>query len=987
MINLNAKTFKRSIAAIAVSAVLGVSPVTMAANNDGAVTGVVATESNVQLAGAEIRIKNKQTGLTRTVTADENGSYRFPHLPTGLYTITAKLSGYETSVVDTVQVSLGSTTSVGVVMTSGNIERISVVGSAVSSIDVTSSEVALNIGAVEISRMPVQRNVNAVALLAPGTTTGDSRFNNGDSISFGGASPAENSTYINGLNVTNFRNGLGFSTVPYSFYKEFQIKTGGYSAEFGRATGGVVNAVTKSGTNEFKFGGELVWTPDFLRGEGQNTRYPDGRLYRVNSEDKKDRLNGSVYASGPIIKDTLFFYAMYEARDYQSDYSGSTGDSFVKYSNDNDFWGAKIDWNITENHTLEFLAFSDSNDGVYDNYGYDFNTKKLGSFESQDTEERGGDNWSVSYTGYLTDDLTMKALYGENKYKQTDRSDVQDICNAVYDDRADAPSLRIGCIPSAGIEQGEDTREAFRLDFEYALDDHLIRFGYDLETNTSEVFEAYAGPSSIAPGADFSTSGVYYDIYDVTESRELPNGFTVPEGIDAYVEVRERRVGGAFETEQSAFYIEDTWYATDELTLSLGVRLETFDNRNSDGKSFVKIDDMIAPRLGFSWDVNGDGDSKLYGNVGRYFLPVANNTNVRLSGNEYDRTDYYVFEGLSNETLPNGTQYQLPIIGEKLGGPRQPADGNVPDTSAIVDADLDPMYQDEIILGYQSVINDEFSWGIKGIMRSLNGAIDDMYLGDNGYGCYHGDYVLGNPGEDALVLTPTSCVEGQDPVLEMKNISTSALGYPKAERKYSAIEVNLDRAWDDVWSMHASYIWSHSYGNSEGLVKSDNGQDDAGLTTDFDFAELMDGAYGNLPNDRRHQIRLRGAYALTEELTLGLNMRIESGRPQTYFGVDHPDGRPDYGRTYWIVDSNGNYVKSTRGSAGETPWTFNLDLSARYVMELEGGSNLTFRVDVFNLLDAHSVTYSEERTNVGSFGLARAYQEPRSVQLTASYDF
>jgi hypothetical protein len=969
MKNNYTKVFRQSLAAATIAAILGTAGIANAANTDGTIKGVVSTLEG-SLSGAEITIRNKATGFSKTITADENGSYRFPHLSTGMYSITAEKVGYETISLDSVIVTLGDSTDVGLKMQSGDTEVISVIGSTIAQIDVSSSESALNITAVELSRFPVPRNVNAVALLAPGTTEGDSRFDG--AISFGGASAAENSTYINGLNVTNFRNGLGFSTVPYSFYKEFQIKTGGYSAEFGRATGGVINAVTKSGSNEFHFGGEIYSTPDSLRGEGQDTRFPDGRYYRTNSKDERNELNASIYASGAIIQDTLFFYAMYEARNRDSNYSNTSGTQWTEYNNSTDFWGAKIDWQINDDHKLEFLAFSDSNDGTYDNYGYDIQTEKKGDFTSTDIEERGGDNYSITYTGYITDDFSVKMLYGVNEYSLTDKSSVQDDCADVNDTRAVAVSGDLGCTSSAGIEDGNDDREAFRIDFEYALDDHLIRFGYDREVNTSGSVQKYSGPDGIA-----------YTISDYTDSRQLPNQFIAPTSAgDSYVAARKRTVGGDFETESSAFYIEDIWNATDNITLTLGARLEVFDNKNSAGSTFVKVDNMFAPRLGLAWDINGDGESKFFANAGRYFLPVASNTNVRLSGNESDNETYYVFNGLSNESL-DGVSYQLPILGEQLGEVRVTGDGTVPNTRSIVDQDLDPMYQDEYILGYEQVINDNWAWGIKGLTRSLNGAIDDMYFGTLPNGCELNDYVLANPGEEVTIFADTNCDGSAD---SLYTFDSADSGYPKAERKYHSVELTLNRAWDDVWTMNTSYTWSHSYGNSEGLVKSDNGQGDAGLTTDFDFPELMDGAYGNLPNDRRHQLRLRGAYAVTENLIISANLRIESGRPKNIFGVDHPNGRPAYGSTYYIVNSDGEFSKNSRGSAGETPWISTLDLSAAYTMQVSD-ADVKFKVDVFNALDSHTVRYNQENERFSTFRFPRVYQTPRSVQLSASVDF
>ena len=110
----------------------------------------------------------------------------------------------------------------------------------------------------------------SVARLAPGVVKGHN-FGGGAGVSFGGSSVAENTIYINGLNVTDFYNRIGFSAVPYAFYDEFQVKTGGYSVEFGRTTGGVINAVTRKGTNEFEFGAEITLGAGFPAGPARPT--------------------------------------------------------------------------------------------------------------------------------------------------------------------------------------------------------------------------------------------------------------------------------------------------------------------------------------------------------------------------------------------------------------------------------------------------------------------------------------------------------------------------------------------------------------------------------------------------------------------------------------------------------------------------------------------------------------------------------------------
>jgi len=999
MKNIYSGAFKRSVAAAAVALSLGTAMPAIAGNNDGSLAGKVLDATNQQIiTGASVKIKNNKTGYTKTLTTDESGSFRLGGLPVGVYSVIANVDGYGEVSLGTVNVTIGSSTVNINMVPDNNTEVIEVRGAAIASVDVTSSESALNISAVELDRIPVPRSVTSVALLAPGTTRGDSRF--GDSASFGGSSVAENTMYINGLNVTNFRNGLGFSNVPYEFYDQFQVKTGGYSAEFGRSTGGVINAVTRSGSNETEFGASVYWQPEGLRETSPSVRDHNGNWFTYRDRDERSSMQANIWASGALIEDTLFYYAIYNPKDIESEFdrTKSDGDLTVD-SQDDAFWGAKIDWNISEDHRLEFLMFSDSNDTITDTYTGDGDGEY--TYASQAFESEGGDNWSIKYTGYLTDDLSMQVLYGENKYDIKGGSSTSEECELVGDYRlfygqaTDIPinGLWVGCSTTNDyfIEEGEDTREAFRIDFEWQVhDDHVLRFGMDTETNTSFSNQRYSGPN-----------GAYWLVFPAPAGTPV-NGVVMTEDTD-YIRNRVRTVGGNFETEAGAIYIEDTWTVTDNITATIGLRNETFDNKNGEGDTFAKIDDMIAPRLGISWDINGDGESKVFFNAGRYFLPVANNTNVRLAGNESDIRQYYVLEGWQERDFNGRTIYDY-ILGDKIGGDDVISDGSVPDTRAIVDRDLEPMYQDEFIIGYQAMINESWSWGLKATTREMNGAIDDMII-DHAYDCgadYHPhQYVLGNPGKDMEVFGDSDCDGTPDAWM---TFSKEDLVYDEAVRKYHAIDLNFNRAWDGVWSLDATYTWSHSYGNAEGLVKSDNGQTDAGLTTDWDFPELMDGAYGNLPNDRRHMFKIYGTYAITENLTAGFNFNLESGRPQNGFGHSHPNvGELDYGKGYYVAtdsgekDANGaiiyDYAKIPRGGMGRLPWQSRLDLNLRYETDMFGGEAM-FKLDVFNILNADSYTRVDEDlteefavTNTRSYGRPLAYQTPRYVQLSARFTF
>jgi Carboxypeptidase regulatory-like domain/TonB-dependent Receptor Plug Domain len=979
---------------------------TAQAASDGSLVGRLTDSASKPLPDAEVTVRNPQTGFSRTVKADADGYYRFPFLPVGKYVVEATKNGATLGKLADVTVSLGAATTANVTLAMTTLEEIQVVGTRiVTAVDVKSTESATNVTREDLERLPVERDLLSVAMLAPGLVKGDSSLGNG--VSFGGSSVAENSVYINGLNVTDFYNRVGASSVPYAFYKEFQVKTGGYSVEFGRTTGGVINAVTRSGTNEFDFGTEVVWEPDFLQTSATNRYWPDGSPLIISEYDEYDRTNATAYASGPIIKDKLFFFALYEARNYRPVNTDDPGGTFFKEHSDDAFWGAKIDWQISDRHLIELLTFSDENEAVTKIYDFDLPTGSPGVYENTQFANSGGVNWSATYTGYLTDSLSMKALYGENE-RDFSRASLSDIeCNRVRENRG--TDRDISCSRIDAVSDRTDTREAARLDFEWEAGDHLVRFGFDHEANTSAHSQFYPGPGKFR-----------YDIEETTPGATLENGGIVPAGVTAYVRARRNEVDGEFETINSAYYIEDNWTVTPSLVLNAGVRVEAFDNKNSDGDSYIKIDDMIAPRVGFSWDMRGDSRTKLFGNAGRYFLPVANVINIKQAGGFLDERTYYVLQGLESFTY-NGQTYQRPILGPQIGQvDNSQGDGSVGDLRGEVDADMDPVYQDEFILGFQSMIDDKWSWGVRGIYRELHDAIDDMNIGSTGIVCggepVAPGFVMANPGRPLTIFTDTNCDGENDSYVTIDtsregwasysgdNFAGAFLGrttgWVDPKRTYTALELVLDRAWDDKWSLNASYTLSYSKGNYEGPTNTDFNFADSGRTEAFDTPWVQYGGDGYLPNDRRHQFKVRGSYALTENWEFGGTLNVRSGRPINAFGIGSPfDG--ELFRSYFVCVQNCSapftydqrvYEFHPRGSEGRTPWTFDLGANVSYRRSFST-ADLQVKLTVYNLLNEERMIDLTERmqTSIGvinpQYGLGSGYQSPRYATLTMTLDF
>lgn len=944
----------RPLAAAVATTLFAALPLTVQAqsNVEGYVYGTAQ-------AGSEVRIESAATGVARTATVQRSGLFRTPNVPPGSYKVTFTDSSGKQVTRDVV-VSIGGGTSVD-----ANIETVVVTGESVRPVDMTKTESVTTLTADTIDVLPVARDVQQVALLAPGVVEGDGGFLSQSGrplISFGGASPGENTYYINGMNITDFRNFLGGSTVPYEFYDQFEVRTGGYSAEFGRSLGGVINAVTKRGTNEFQFATSAYWQPEALTRKRPNARYfdPDDGQYHTRTDNSQDytsdwQINASV--GGPIVQDKLFFYALGVIRTLRDDDAVGTT-SFVKTTDDSPFFGGKLDWQIADNHALEYTYFRDETTTDVDNFNYDSDTRTKGSLKSVGEREDGGSTHIARYSGQLFDNFTLSALYGRNERHQ--RSNNADAvtgnpCTFVIDARAGSNPL--SCWDSSGtgqVSDTEDVRESYRLDLTWILGNHALKFGYDYEEDTSATDVEYEG-------------GVGYRYVNSTPGATL-NGGIVPPGATSLVRQRFYNVNGDFEQKLSAFYIEDSWQVTDRLLLALGLRNETLENFNRDGEEFLDFGSQLTPRFGFSFDLLGDGRTKLFGNAGRYTMPIATNTNIRFAGGEFFTEQYYTFSGMNAD----GT----PILGTPVGSLRTLSNGVVPVPAETVDSDIDPMYQDEYILGIQSQVTDTTTLGLKVTYRDLVRAVEDSAFVDANDNFL---YFLFNPGQDVTLQLPDG---------SMTTIAAEDLGYPEAERKYYAAEFTVDQAIGETLRLGGSYTWSHTYGNFEGVFQSDVQQDDAGITINFDTPGMALYSNGDLPNDRRHQIKFFGTWSPTPEWTMNFNAYALSGRPKNLRGNCPAEIDPDaYDGDCFFYQGE----PTPRASAGRLPWLYNLNLGVRYTPAFY--DKLTMGVDIFNVFNFDKETRIQE---VGEFpdgtidptyGTPVYFQDPMYTRFNVRWQF
>jgi hypothetical protein len=973
-------------------------------NASGVLFGRVSADQ-----GRTIQLQNVDTGLTRDIAVDAEGRYRAPSLPIGRYNVSVMRDGTVVSTRENVAVQIGSGTDVSFVTeaasaaSASTLEGIQVTGTALPSIDVSSVESRTVLTAQQLQKLPIARDVTSAALLAPGAVGGDTRY--GNVPSFGGASASENQYYINGYSVTNALTGLGLISLPYDAIDQQQIFTGGYGAEYGRSTGGVVNMITKRGSNTWKAGGQLIYTPEALRDSPRDIYLRNGQLYQDRSKNKSWTTEYSAYISGPLIKDKLFLYATGDFIRTEGFTRGSTAAATDRNdTTKTNRYLAKIDWNISDNHLLELTGFSDKTTEQNKIYGYDYATGTRGDYRGTLYSKNygtagstpGGDVYIGKYTGYLTDDLTVNALYGSShtQHVQSANSAAGECPriagNYTQDGRTVFPPncYLQGQMLAAGAQ---DKTHGWRLDVEYHVGDHDLRAGLDNQT-----LESFGGNYYEGPDAGRGKGGSYYWSYGDAPADGKFTGYPdvqLPPGTERYVQRVYYYAASNVKTVQEAQFIEDHWQVNDRWLAYLGLRNEQFKNLNGSGQVYVKQRHQLAPRLGVSWDVFGDSSLRVYGNAGRYHLAIPSNVAIRAASGSYYLRQFGTFDSIDPVTgvpigfTPNGHEYVS-----------NGHDGSTPDPRTVAAKNMGAYYQDEYILGFDKQLGSEWAVGAKATVRKLKSSIDDFcdsrafenWGTRNGVdmsnarisGCY-----LFNPGKNNTFRVD---MDGQgnfrDVTLTKADFTNNGVGFPDLKRKYYALNLYAERQFDEKWYAKFDYVFSRSYGNSEGMLKSDNGQLDPSVTQDWDVPELMVGSNGVLPNDRKHQFKAYGFYQMSPEWLFSANLVVASGRPVNCVGIG-PVDPVQYGPSYHYCDGK----LSPRGTAGRLPWTQQLNVGTEWRPAF-ADHKLGFNVDVFNVFSQQRQTsIIETRENdagvmVATYKRANSYTAPRYFRFSVRYD-
>jgi outer membrane receptor protein involved in Fe transport len=1020
----------------------GVAPSAFAqSNTTGSISGQVASA-----AGTEVVVENTATGLKRSTKPDASGRYSFVSLPTGTYSVTLTRNGAVVEKRSDVEVRISSGTDISFGTGTTTIE---IRGSAIRKLDLSAAGSTTTFSAKDLERIPVASNIGAVIQLAPNTTRGDSRYGGGNAPSFGGAGASENAYYINGFPVTSMLTQVGFSQLPFNSIAQFNVLTGGYGAEFGRSTGGVVNIITKRGGNDFEVGGAISYEPRKLRAKEKDQYYAnngqplsngqslDGKLYFYNGLNTQDRTVVSAYGSGAIVKDKLFFFAGVEQTKTNRDSirTANTSSTYVASaaSQSTAFneiittiprYLVKLDFALTENHNFEYTRISDEVKQDRNYYGFNYATLQRTNVQNGGQSYK---NWGpnafaqqgavvdiLKYTGYLTNDLSVTAVAGQVKseHKQTPVGYNPAFAQVSAPSAARAPGITYneGAQTIAGSllpEGAFDRNKGLRVDVEWKLNSsHTLRAGVDY--NRIDSFS----------GADLA--GSYQWLYGKTDPAIALNVGTRPTNTltgntlaqqGYYVQKVYSTTGARPQVDQNAQYIEDKWQVNKDLLLILGLRNEGFNNKagaidpNDTAKpSYIELKKQIAPRFSATWDPIGDQQTKVFGSLGRYHVPLPTNVAIRAAGASLNTTQTFGYTGVDANGVPTGTA--------ALGNPYSPNNeyGQAKNPVEVASKGIKGNYQDELALGIERALVPGITAGAKVTYRALKTVLDDhcddrpfyAWAARNGITVsndWHYNCALFNPGLDNRFSIDLN-LDGRT---EDINLTAAQLGIIKPKRNYLALDLFVEKQFDGKWGGKVTYTYSKNYGNAEGQVKSDIGQGDVATTQDYDFPEFSVNANGLLPNNRTHKLKAFGIYQITSEFGIGGATVLSSGRPKNCIGnapstpaletpfvpgVSPVTNYSGYGSAYFFCKGQ----PSPRGSAGTLPYEFAVDANFTYSPDWAKG--LKIKLDVINLFNRQVAETVEERYNAAggstnirtTYDAVLSYSAPRSGKITVSYD-
>jgi carboxypeptidase family protein/TonB-dependent receptor-like protein len=934
--------------------VLGALPVLAQGNPVGKLSGHVTSDGQ-PTSGVTVTVTSPNLQGTKSTITSENGDYLFPSLPPGEYTVTFTGQGLQ-AVQQQVRVSAAQSSTLDTEVAGAAVTEEIVVTGSLEDISQGVQSAATYTKKL-VDDLPAGRTLNQIVALAPGvqpngpskgTETGLSN------ITISGAPTYENLFLLNGVVLNENIRGQAFDLFIEDAIQETTTATAAVSAEYGRFSGGVVNVITKSGGNDFS---------GSFRDTLNNQSWQEKTELTTTQTDKTVPTYEATLG-GPIMKDRLWFFLAGRDRKLEQTLNTATlRDSAgqiipgtnLPYQNirDQQRYEGKLTATLTPRHSLlgSYSKIDDAEDG-----NSFLSILDEASLVNRTTPQ---DLWSVNYTGSLTDNLLLTGQYSERHFtfENSGATSTDLIAGTLLIDRPSggryhSPTFCGVCKPEERDNKNALAKVSYFLSTG-GLGTHDLVGGYD-------TFDDIRAADNHQSGSDWRILGTGITINGTTINPVFlgPGTGATPRADSTFIQfdpILQSTQGTHFKT--NSLFVNDTWRASDRLSLNVGLRYDQNDGEDAAHKK-VADDSNLSPRLAATYDAKGNGALTFHGSYGRYVAALANSVGDSGSPGGVPSSFQWAYRGpdisgVSQDealrrlfawfTAANGG---LPTVNNPLGG------GGVPlraaalrGVSTQINGSLNSPSVDEYSLGVS------FRLGSRGLFRT-----DAVY---RDWGNFYHQRTDTSTGQVAAQVG--NVVQRFDLTLVENNDDLY-------ERTYKGLHSQFRYRASDKLDLGGNWTLSKTEGNLNGENQG-SGPLPGGLGN---YPEYFDVRWaspvGALNIDQRHRINLYGVYRIFSKDRQSLNVSVlqyyGSGHPYDASGtitLINPVTRLNYVTNpgYLTPPTTQSYYFSKRG-AFTTPSVTRTDLSLNYDFKI-GGVDLFIHPEMTNVFNSQKVDTTDVR--------------------------
>lgn len=983
---------KLLIASLILVAALAAAPTIVSAQAGRAeINGTVFDETKAFVPGATVTVANDATGLSRTVTTGPDGRFIIPTLVPGTYSVVVELQGFETSRRPGVSLSVGQELSLDMVLRVATLQEQVTVTAAAPVVEVTASRVGTNVTTREIDNLPSQgRNQLSLMQLVPGLTPSlaPGSFEGGQ-FNANGRETGSNMFLVDGVYNNDDRLGGSQGTqarVPLDVMAEFQVLTHQYTAEYGGASGVVVNAITKSGTNNVNGRAYSYFQDDSLNA----TDYFLKLQGEKNPESGSKAFGGN--AGGPIVKNKAFWFGSIERTTVDNAvalvYPSEAAPLATSYSDVSTIraWNTFLrgDYQMTPNNNLSVRWIKEAAVTLGEDWEDELSTLDHVDIENDAGDQAANTSWTTIIGDRATNELKIghvreDLLHGNRKYFDEDFTFIELDGRDQFDIGSDNVHPDFGAGPLA--LHGSAKVRTYTIDDAFTFvksgwgGDHTFKTGFGWSQNG-------ANPQIVGSNDNGTFEFLHNRPFNPANPFTYPSIFSIRLG-RIYFDLTDQRTDA---------YAQDKWQINRNLTLNLGARYDYQD-------LVPETKDAIAPRLGFAYDPTGSGTTVIRGGVGKFYeyqlIGILSDLTQRavISPSFIFETDED--EGPLDGNVPShrclqptgsgGLAVISPACRAFLDGVRnQVAAGGFVNTEPVVDGDRRLGYLWSFSLGVQRQLLPNLGLTVDYVG---NRGRDQTALIDVNEPRLLGNGTFGRPGPD--IFDP----DGTLVPAQARNANFQrVLQYQTRDdlnSDYNAFEVSLDKRYSDRWSARAAYTLARArdVGSTGGgtAISNKRFSDDLNPRSD----------YGRANFDNRHAATFSLNTNPWRGLGAGLVFRYYSGYPiNELVGTDTNGDRDSFDRPLAGVHDGSNPIVSELDSTGrairngiEGENQMLLDLRFQYLIDLPRENTVGLFWEIYNATDRVNFGNPTGNRRSSNFLVPVRAGDARSMQLGLRYSF